>query len=300
MTNSSVVKLQALASDMSNDIQTVLLRAKLIASKLDLHDFTTWLNSEINGYEIWSSIPEYRRGNGQLSALHRHEGWVPFSFGDLTAESIKKVTEYRLGQSISALQQYVNEGEGIQIPMPVRTKEHLLGKGSADIDLFWDVTKGKISQVLITVRHKILDWSIELGKKGILGDDLIFTQEEKNLAPMTVNNTNIFHGVVNNAGAIGAGTCGDVYQHNSIVENDFYSLDKMLKSHGLTDEDISKLKIIVDESPSPVTKGEVEKCFSDWIGSMTIKALKGGLCVAGTSAPDILTNALCKYFKISA
>lgn len=179
MTNSSVIKLQALASDMSNDIQTVLLRAKLIASKLDLHDFTAWLNSEINGYEIWSSIPEYRRGNGQLSALHRHEGWVPFSLGDLTAENIKKVTEYRLGQSISALQRYVNEDEGIQIPMPVRTKEHLLGKGSADIDLYWSVTKGKISQVIITVRHKILDWSIELGKKEILGNDLIFTQEEK-------------------------------------------------------------------------------------------------------------------------
>lgn len=115
---------------------------------------------------------------------------------------------------------------------------------------------------------------------------------------MTVNNTNVFHGAVNNAGTIGAGNAGDIYQQNSITVGDIASLERELKSHGIDDRDVAELKQLVGQSPKPVSKEEVEKGFGAWIGKMTGKAFTGALKIAGAAAPAVLTNALCFYYGI--
>ena len=50
MSNSPVLELQALAGDPSSDIVAVLLKAKMIAVKLNLNDLSEWLEYEIDGY----------------------------------------------------------------------------------------------------------------------------------------------------------------------------------------------------------------------------------------------------------
>ncbi|HHQ6722084.1 AbiTii domain-containing protein [Serratia fonticola] len=298
MINSPVLELQDLARNRDSDIIEVLLTAKMIAVKLGLKDLGEWMEYEIDGYPGDVDVPEYRTGQGIIRCWNPYQGWQNLQFRNVPASVITTIQTYTLSESISSMQ-YVDSEDGMcRLVIPPRLVELILKGQETPSEICWFFSASKLKHIVTTVRNKILNWSLELESQGILGMGLLFTQNEKDTAPLTVNNTNIFNGAVNNAGAIGAGNSGCIQQQNSIKAGDFNSLDRELKRHGFSDEDMNVLKQIVDESPAPTTKGEVERCFSGWIGEMTVKALKGGLGIAGATVPNILTNALCYYFKI--
>lgn len=89
---------------------------------------------------------------------------------------------------------------------------------------------------------RILNWSLELEKVGILGDGIVFSQDDKITAPLTINNTNIFNDSVNNTGVIGAGSSGEISQRNSFKSQDFEELSRNLKELGVKLNDIQQLK----------------------------------------------------------
>lgn len=61
MANSPVLKLQQLACSEESSILSVMFQAKLIASKLELDDFSTWIENEISGYPEKLKVPDYRK-----------------------------------------------------------------------------------------------------------------------------------------------------------------------------------------------------------------------------------------------
>ncbi|UVZ91718.1 abortive phage resistance protein [Enterobacter hormaechei] len=300
MINSPVLELQALARNRNSDIIEVLLTAKMIAVKLGLKDLSEWIEYEIDGYPGDVEVPEYRSGQGIIRYWNPYNGWQNMEFRNVPASVITTVQTFTLGESISSMQEVDSDDGMLRIAIPPHLVELILKGQQIPSEICWFFSANKLKHIVTTVRNKILNWALELESQGILGMGLLFTQNEKDAAPMTVNNTNIFNGAVNNAGAIGAGNSGSIEQHNPIEAGDFSSLVLEIKKHGFNDEDLKDLRRIVDESPAPATKGEIEQCFSGWIGAMTVKALKGGLNIAGVSAPEVLTNALCDYFKISA
>lgn len=298
MINSSVLELQALARNRESDIIEVLLTAKMIAVKLGLKDLSEWMEYEIDGYPGDVDLPEYRSGQGIIRYWNPYQGWQNLQFRNVPASVITTVQTYTLSESISSMQYADSEDGMCRLVIPPRLVELILKGQETPSEICWFFSANKLKHIVTTVRNKILNWSLELESQGILGMGLLFTQNEKDAAPLTVNNTNIFHGAVTNAGAIGAGNAGSIQQQNAIKAGDFNSLDLELKSHGFNEEDRKALKRIVDALPAPTTKSEVEQRFSGWIGDMTVKALKGGLSIAGGAAPNLLTNALCDYFKI--
>ncbi|TXE62522.1 abortive phage resistance protein [Serratia nematodiphila] len=299
MINSPVVELQALAKNRGSDIIDVLLTAKMIAVKLGLRDLSEWIEYEIDGYPSGVDVPEYRKGQGIIRYWNPYHGWQNIQFRNAPADIITTIQTFTIDESISSMQGIESEDGMLRLAIPPHLVELLFTGQEIPSEICWFFSVNKLEHIVTTVRNKILNWSLELESRGILGEGLLFTQHEKDAAPMTVNNTNIFHGAVNNAGAIGAGNSGSIYQKNSITAGDFNSLERVLKINGFNDEDFRRLKCIIDESPIPKSKIEVEQCFSSWIGDMTVKALKGGVGIAGAVVPSILTNALCDYFKIS-
>lgn len=115
---------------------------------------------------------------------------------------------------------------------------------------------------------------------------------------MTVNNTNIFNGAVNNAGTIGAGNTDDIHQKNTITAGDFNSLEKQLKEWGTSDEDIKTLHQAIQESPAPTTPDNLGEKLGKWLGDVIGKAYTGTLNIAASAAPILLTNAICHYYNI--
>lgn len=298
MNNSPVLELQALARNRSSDIIEVLLTAKMIAVKLGLTDLRDWIEYEIDGYPNDVDIPDYRKGQGTVRYWNPYHGWQNLQFGNVSADLVTTIQSFTLDESISSMQGVESENGMLRLAVPPHLVSLLFPDQDMPCELSWFFSANKLKHIETTVRNKILDWSLELESKGILGEGLMFTQEEKDTAPMTVNNTNIFHGAVNNAGAIGAGNTGDINQKNTITSGDITSLARELKNKGLDDDDVAEVLELIEHTPKPTSKAEVEKGFGSWIGKITGKAFTGALNITGAAAPAMLTNALCHFFNI--
>lgn len=64
---SIVIELQKAAIDSNSDILSLLRKAYLVARKLEISDFQEWISSELNGYEDYDKIPDYRMITGNLT-----------------------------------------------------------------------------------------------------------------------------------------------------------------------------------------------------------------------------------------
>jgi AbiTii-like protein len=61
-------------------VSDLLRKALLIATKLDIPDFKTWVENELDGYRNSNSIPPYRVGPGTVMAQDRWGRWIPVFF----------------------------------------------------------------------------------------------------------------------------------------------------------------------------------------------------------------------------
>jgi len=301
--NSPVLKLQDMAGSSSCDIQELLARAKMIAVKLDLAEVTDWLNKEINGYPDRNQLPSYRLLNNlPIKAFNPYNGWIPFKIGSIALEDPKLyniLTTLQLVNPLSMLSNYAKSTETLysDLPYPLANLLNSASQGP-DFRLSWEINPALVTKILSAIRSRILDWSLDLEKAGILGEGLLFSQQEKEAAHMTVNNnTNNFHAPVNNAGVIGSGN-GDITQNNSITSGDFNSLEKQLKEWGVSDEDVRTLHQVVQESPAPTSPDNFGSRIGEWLGNTIGKAYAGTLRIAGSAAPVLLTNAICQYYGI--
>ncbi|WP_029569532.1 hypothetical protein [Pantoea ananatis] len=301
MNNSPVLKLQDMASSSSTDIEELLSRAKMISVKLGLKDISDWLDYEINSYPNYDSLPEYRiLRDVPVRGFNPFHGWMPYQFtGAEDKEIYQGLTTVHITNPVSMLIEYSKSENSLYCDVPQFMSEYLQKASRCNFRMAWCISPSVITKILSNTRSRILDWALLLESRGILGEGLMFSNEEKlGARGMTVNNINNFHGNVNNAGAIGAGNSGDISQENTINAGDFNSLEKQLKDWGVTDDDISALNQAIQNSPKPTSKDNLGVKLGKWLGDMVGKAYSGSLKIAASAAPTLLTNAICHYYNI--
>lgn len=119
MSHSPVIELQALASDPNSDIVAVLMKAKMIAIKLDLKDLVDWIELELNGYPNIASTPDYRSGQGILKAFNPVNGWIPVDLGTSDPKFTKHFTTFALTESVSSMaHSKVKEAGTVSLTVP--------------------------------------------------------------------------------------------------------------------------------------------------------------------------------------
>lgn len=66
------------------DILSALREAHLIASKLRLTEFDTWIQLELKGYVSYQEedVPDYRNVKGRLKAFNPYKGWIPVQYSN--------------------------------------------------------------------------------------------------------------------------------------------------------------------------------------------------------------------------
>ncbi|EME1930068.1 abortive phage resistance protein [Cronobacter dublinensis] len=303
MNNSPVLKLQEMASSSSTDIEELLARAKMISVKLDLKDISEWLEHELNGYPSHDLLPDYRvLRNVPIRAFNPYLGWIPYQLSN-TQEKHQDIydtlTTVHINNPVSMLIEYAKRDSTLYSDLPSFLADFLQEMGDCDFRMAYSINPTQITKILSNTRSRILDWALLLERKGILGEGLLFSLEEKKeAAGMTVNNINNFNGNVNNSGAIGAGNTGDINQQNSITAGDFNTLERQLKEYGIEDSDIKTLKQAIEQSPAPTSSNNLGGEIGNWVGAMIGKAYSGSLKIAGAVAPALLTNAICAYLNI--
>ncbi|ELY4324220.1 MULTISPECIES: AbiTii domain-containing protein [Enterobacteriaceae] len=303
MNNSPVLKLQEMAGSKTADVEEILSKAKMISVKLGLDDISEWLEHELTGYPSLDTLPPYRViTEAPVMALNPYSGWVPFQIVNTTGankEVYESLTTIHINNPVAMLVEHAKSESELHADLPTFMTNLLHQMSGCQYRMAWRIYPAQIINILSAVRYRILDWTLLLEKKGILGEGLLFSQEEKKeAAGMTVNNINNFNGNVNNSGAIGAGNTGDINQQNSITAGDFNTLERQLKEYGIEDSDIKTLKQAIEQSPAPTSSNNLGGEIGNWVGAMIGKAYSGSLKIAGAVAPALLTNAICAYLNI--
>lgn len=178
---SLVLELQREALDSKAPITDLLRKALVVARKLGIKEFQEWVESELNGYSGGFPLPKYREIKGDLKCFNPYHGWVDFF---LDADLAKLVTVMPLGQAIGGI-------------------ESVLAKGSKNCVIHYDkniearlmnmqeppalrpallVDPSALTMIIDSVRNVVLNWTLKLEEDGILGENMTFTQKEKQTA----------------------------------------------------------------------------------------------------------------------
>lgn len=184
--DSIVLKLQADAIDRNASVAGLLRTAKLVATKLDLKDALIWIDRELDGYLDLptSDLPAYRQLSGELRALNPYRGWQPIIFQN--AKQAKAFSQAPIGSPIGSIEEDVGGREGrtgiLIFTMSADTKARLVKALEFPTDVQLQLSYGSIYGILDAVRNLILNWTLELEKRGILGEGMQFSSKDKEVA----------------------------------------------------------------------------------------------------------------------
>lgn len=201
--DSLVLELQRDALDSRVSISSLLLKAKVVATKLGLDTALQWIDAEISGYKSYDDIPEYRHVSTQIEAWNPYHGWQHIA---IQHDGLREaLTTEKMSDSVSAIEDLVErakdggkigravEGEALELfhrrmPVKLHVESH--------------ISPTALQHILALVRERVLTWSLELEKQGVLGSGMSFSQEEKRQAERAPSIVNI-GSIQNMAGSIG-------------------------------------------------------------------------------------------------
>ena len=245
--NSIVMELQRDALDDDVSVSSLLRKALFVSKKLNLQEFQTWIESEINGYKTQGETPDYRFAHGELKGYNPYHGWVPVILQD--PDQAEKLSRRGNGQSIAELEKTIIDSKNVgplYMPLPESWQRQLCAGFGYETRISLFVSPTAITRVLETVRTIILNWSLNLEEQGIMGENLSFTKEEKNNASQTIQNVNNFYGNIQ-SNQIAQGNENSFKSVNT--QNNLDELSKFLnelKSHieniSLSEDNLSEIK----------------------------------------------------------
>ncbi len=191
-TNSLVLELQREAIKSNCVVSDLVRNAYFIAKKLNIPDIQEWLTHELNGYPLTREIiPGYRvislyiKGKTLL-------GWMPV----IIEEKYNELEKFYCIWSMAEIEKNIlSHNNFINIKPPPQHYEILCHIIGMQIEFNSVFSTSRLSKITEQVKTKILDWAIELENRGILGENLMFTEDEKHKANTIINNH--FHGDVN-------------------------------------------------------------------------------------------------------
>lgn len=242
------------------DILNSLRKAHLIAAKLKLTEFDSWIMSELNGYDR-SQLPppKYRTIRGALKARNPYNGWIPVQCPDNRTEEL--LCSKTLPMSISEIIELSSRSSGaFRMQLPAEVANWIMESSEMPIpmQIVLSVSTHYLKSIIEQVKNCLLEWTIKLEATGILGEDMRFSQEETNMAKEIPQQINNYYGTVVN---------GDVSQsqvvsgdHNSIAFNYGQASDLMKKVRDsiereqLSDEDRESAVELISEAEAKIAE----------------------------------------------
>ena len=280
--SSIVLDLQKEVLNPDCDVLNALRKAHLIASKLKLKEFDTWIMHELNGYagENQDNIPEYRKVNGLLKAWNPYHGWIPVVFQDSEFQSL--LCTRLLGNSISEILELYKTSEGhvlLSYPGDIERTIDKMCSSPFPTNYSLHVSVHILKAIVDQVQNCLLEWTIRLESEGVLGEGMRFSQEETAMAqkvPQTINN---YYGTVVN---------GNIKQ-SQVISGDHNSLSFYYEQ---ASDLIRQIKeAIQDEQMSEEDREIAEELISESESKIAAQAKPGVIRATLSGLKDFLIGA---------
>jgi hypothetical protein len=228
---SAIHNLQVAIVDGQQSITQLLRHTKLIAAKLNLSDIEEWVDLELSGYtpnDTNTAIPDYRRIGAQSLAIHNpYRGWQ-------YAGDVNRRVE--VWQPITEIEELSRQEECFYTPNEKYTITDTLGTTSKSQ---WPqrliISPSEFKGVLEAVRNELLQWAINLEKRGIKGENMDFNEQEKQQASSIVYNIGTVHGAVGNV------------SNSPVTFYDNKTMNQLFVEKNMPKQDRRELEDILDE-----------------------------------------------------
>ena len=195
-----VIELEKEAMNGSGSLQDLLRKALVVARKLKLKDFESWLNKEMKGYSIDDEVPGYRKFPGEIKAWNPYHGWIAVSTSR-GAITIHIPSREPISSLINVYENSKNNCAVIQISGDLAKRLNSNSDFPIPTNYQAEIPINAIYAAIDAVRNIVLDWALVLEENGIKGEGIEFTNEEKKTAleSSTINQyTMNFYGNVDN------------------------------------------------------------------------------------------------------
>lgn len=180
---SLVLELQRDALNPEISVLVLLRKALVVARKLNIQEFQQWVEKELNGYTERSSyLPQYRFMFGELKARNPYYGWIPVRVPSQIHEFISKRPVHQPISEIETLVETGKDKNSSLMTMPPGLEELLRDYDHIPFEMQIHIDRSQAKGVLEAVRDVVLNWSLKLEEDGILGEEMTFSQEEKQIA----------------------------------------------------------------------------------------------------------------------
>lgn len=290
-----VIELQQEVLKQDCDIVNVLRRAHVIATKLQLTEFDSWITHELNGYPNQEVCSEYRKIKGVLKAFNPYQGWIPAMISDIEMET--DVCERKMANSISEIVSLCQEENDLLSEFTGAQTEILnkIFRTTFPMKYALFIPRTSVMDIIEKVKNTILEWTLKLEEKGIIGDNMTFTEKEKNTAtsiPQTINNYYGDTKIVNSSGdntTVVAGDNNNVSFSYGKASKIIEEIEKSINNENLNQDDLETAKdILVD------IRDKIDQKKKPSIIKVTLSGLKDFLIGAGANVAAALIQSKLK------
>ena len=290
-----VIELQQEVLKQDCDIVNVLRRAHVIATKLQLTEFDSWITHELNGYPNQEVCPEYRKIKGVLKAFNPYQGWIPAMISDIEMET--DVCERKMANSISEIVSLCQEENDLLSEFTGAQTEILnkIFRTTFPMKYALFIPRTSVMDIIEKVKNTILEWTLKLEEKGIIGDNMTFTEKDKNTAtsiPQTINNYYGDTKIVNSSGdntTVVAGDNNNVSFSYEKASKIIEEIEKSINDENLNQDDLETAKdILVD------IRDKIDQKKKPSIIKVTLSGLKDFLIGAGANIAAALIQSKLK------
>lgn len=296
--NGLVLELQRACIEKKRSITDILRMAKMIAIKLGLPGEEHWIDQELNGYKGGKELPPYRMVKGTVKALNPYHGLVPARFQDPDMEEL--INDVYVGDSVEHLLDLGKDDGEITYRFEPQVEAHLIkqqGQYGA-MQPYKVIGKSHVAGVLNSIQNRVLDWALQLESNGITGENMSFTNDEKDKAAQVLIN-NVQGNVQGTVGQAG-GTANQTFNNISVAveAGNFDSLADHLRNNNVPDADILELEEAVKSDGIPDNPENFGPKVSAWMGNMVGKAASGSWAVTAGAAGNLLAGSIGKFYGL--
>lgn len=291
-----VLELQRDALNQNVHISDLLRKAFVVSRKLNILDIQEWINNELNGYPPEEDkIPEYRRLHGIPKVFNPYHGWQPLNFENLEISDL--LSSRKHPHPVGELDNLISHdgSNSLYLQYPQQVTNWLINQMGVPMQPALLIPRTKIIGIMESVRNKVLDWSLELESKGILGEGMSFSEKEKQTA------SSITYQVTNNIGHMNNSQLQQHSENSNQTINISTNLDNIkifieglksaMKDLPLSEPDINELKAevstidnqIASPKPKAVIINESLKSIRNLLEGIAVNVLSSNLLAQLTS-----------------